>query len=730
MSKLILVSNRLPVTVELKKDGKISYSPSPGGLATGLSSLAKSRNCVFLGFNGVAGDSLNYNKSESIRCDLIDNNQSYSVPLTSNDVRLYYNGFSNKTIWPLFHYFSLYTTYETETWKAYVKVNQKFYESLKNLYETGDLIWVHDYHLMLLPGIIRNNIPDARVGFFLHIPFPSYEIFRLLPWRKEILEGLLGSDLIGFHTFGYVRHFLNSVQRIMGIEHYLGQLQIENRSVKCDIFPMGIDYERYSDYLGNGKIKKEVTNLARDLQGRKLILSMDRLDFTKGIIERLNAYARFLEKYPEYHQKVIMIHVAVPSRTKVDTYISLRDRVNELIGRINGKYNTLNWSPIRYLYRSLPFETIMTLYHCADVALITPLRDGMNLIAKEYVASRTESDGVLILSEMAGAAEELGEAIIVNPNNSEEVADAIAAALSMDREEQQARMSVMQSRLKRNNVFKWAEIFAERIASTKINEPESLASFMSTEDRDGVARSYRSGSARLLLLDYDGTLVPFYASPSSAVPDPDLLSLLELLVSDRKNTVVLISGRGWTFLDRYFSSVPIILVAEHGALMKMPGDQWQTSVTLNNEWKQQIRPLMELYSDMTPGSFVEEKEHSLVWHYRKSDSEFAHIRTIELKSNLMQMIANLNLGIIEGNKVLEVRNLESTKGKIASHFMAQQHYDFVLGIGDDVTDEDLFAVMPESAYTIKVGRGASKARYHIMSTGDVRLLLKQLASGG
>ncbi len=728
MSKLILISNRLPVTVEINRDNKISYAPSTGGLATGLSSLSKTHKCVWVGFSGISIDTVDKNKRRIINNDLINNYAYYPVPLSAHDLKLYYFGFSNKTLWPLFHYFPVYTSYDKRMWDFYCSVNQKFFEIFKDIYEPGDLIWIHDFHLMLLPGIIRKNIPDARIGFFLHIPFPSYELFRLLPWRKEILEGVLGSDLVGFHTFGYVRHFLTSVQRITGIEHYLGRFQIENRDIKCDIFPMGIDYEKYSNYLGNIKINEEIAALKNEMQDRKIILSMDRLDYTKGIVARLEAYARFLEKYPEYHGKVVIILIAVPSRTDVDTYSSLRDRVNEMAGRINGKYNTLTWSPIRYLYRSLPFETIMTLYHCADAALVTPFRDGMNLVAKEYIASRTREDGVLILSEMAGASEELGEALIVNPNNTEEMADAIAAALSMNKEEQHNRMIAMQKRLKRNDVFKWAESFIDRLNNIKADESDFSFAYLTEKNKNEIIAGYKNANSRILFLDYDGTLVPFFTSPAGAIPDPELLSLLEKLAADPKNDAVLTSGRGRDFLEKHFSAIRITLVAEHGAFIKKPGEEWKTFVSLSNDWKQQIRPLLELFSDRTPRSFIEEKEHSLVWHYRKSDAEFASIRAIELKNNLMHLIANLNLGILESDKALEIKNIESNKGKIASNLIAKKKYDFVIGIGDDNTDEDLFSALPDQSYSIKVGNSASKAKYYIQNTKYVRSFLKELSS--
>ncbi|HNW29492.1 MAG TPA: bifunctional alpha,alpha-trehalose-phosphate synthase (UDP-forming)/trehalose-phosphatase [Spirochaetota bacterium] len=723
MSKIILAANRLPVTVEIKKNGEPAFSPSVGGLATGMSSLSKTYSCLWAGYSGIPIESIAQDKSDQIRNVLIDKYKAYPVPLTDQDIELYYNGFANKTIWPLFHYFPYFTSFNEETWKAYVEVNSKFYSTLKNLYEPGDIVWVHDYHLMLLPGIIRQNIPDATIGFFLHIPFPSYEVFRLLPWRKEILTGLMGSDLIGFHTFGYVRHFLSSVQRLIGIDHSMGQMNVENRTVKCDTFPMGIDYQRYSDYMHNKKIVREITGFKDSMTGKKLILSMDRLDFTKGIIERLNSFERFLEKYPEYHGKVQMIIVTVPSRTQVDTYIKLRKTINEHVGRINGKYNTLSWSPIQYLYRSLPFEMIMTLYHCSDVCLVTPLRDGMNLVAKEYVAARINNDGVLILSEMAGVSEELGEALIVNPNNKEEVADAIATALSMPEDEKHRRMQIMQRRLQRNDVIQWSSSFIEKLSNMKIIEEAYKAKSINSNNLHSLLDAYRGSRSRLLLLDYDGTLVAFSDKPDMAVPDPELLSILSELTSDIKNTVAIISGRNFEFLERHFSGMRLSLIAEHGAWIKLNGGEWKTIANLDTQWKNEIRPILESYCDRTPRTFIEEKEFSLAWHYRRADAELASIRAMELKGNLLHMIANHNLGIMEGNKVLEIKSLEINKGKIASFMLSAKEYDFTLAIGDDVTDEDLFSALPDNGFSVKVGFGPSKAKYYITRPGMVRQLL-------
>lgn len=728
MPKLILAANRLPVTVEMKKSGEISFNPSVGGLATGMSSVSQTYPCVWVGFSGMTAEDIDRDESVRIESMLIGMHHSHAVPLTNRDIELYYNGFSNKTVWPLFHYFPFFTSFDEETWRAYASVNMKFYETIREVYEPGDMIWVHDYHLMLLPGIIRQNIPDAKIGFFLHIPFPSYEVFRLMPWRKEVLNGLLGSDLIGFHTFGYMRHFLSSVLRILGAEQSMGQLNIDNRVIKCDTFPMGIDYRRYSEYMGNKKITRGIGAFRKNLGEMKMILSMDRLDFTKGIIERLKSYELFLQKYPEFHGRVQMTIVTVPSRTEVDTYIKLRKRVYEQVGRINGKYNTLTWSPIQYLYRSLPFEMIMTLYHCADVCMVTPLRDGMNLVAKEYVAARVNNDGVLILSEMAGVSEELGEALIVNPHNSEEVADSIATALLMPDLEQRRRMLIMQRRLRRNDVFQWASSFTEKLTGMKNIEEEYAAKRVHGGVLKGLLDAYHAGKSRLLLFDYDGTLMPFHDMPDAAIPDAGLIGLLGNIASDAANDVAIISGRNIEFLERHFSALRMTLIAEHGAWIKIQGGEWKAVAAEDTGWKNDIRPIIESYCDRTPGTFIEEKEFSLAWHYRRSDSELAAMRAMELKGNLLQMIANRNLGIMEGNKVLEVKSLEINKGKIAGFLLSAKQYDFVIAIGDDNTDEDMFAALPEWGHSIKVGFGPSKAKYVADGIQTVRYILDQIGA--
>jgi trehalose 6-phosphate synthase/phosphatase len=725
MDRLLIVSNRLPVSVT-KRANDLRFQPSVGGLATGLSSFRKSRQSLWVGWPGIATDKISEHHKQQISNKLKEQN-CHSVFLSAKDVQNFYHGFCNKTIWPLFHYFPLYTVYEDRYWQAYKQVNRVFCDAVVKIAEPDDHIWVHDYQLMLLPQLIREKLPNAQIGFFLHIPFPSFEMFRLLPWRKEILNGLLGSDLTGFHTYDYVRHFLSSAARIVGTEHSMGTLTVGDRVVKVDAFPMGIDYNRYSGGVEDPKVKKRLTTIRKKVGERKIIISIDRLDYTKGIIQRLEAFDLFLSQNPEYKEKVTLILVAVPSRTGVEDYMELRKQLEGLVGRINGEHGTIGWIPVWYLYRFLPFGRLVALYNIADVCLVTPLRDGMNLIAKEFIATKTDGKGVLILSEMAGAASELGEAVIVNANDKQEIIDAIKEALEMPIQEQIERNRLMQKRLSRYTVTRWASDFTETLSDVKKTQQELSVRRLAEPIRERLINEYEKSSKRLFLLDYDGTLVGFAGRPEQAGPDKELWSLLQTLAAEPKNEVVIISGRDREDLNHWFGSTNASLIAEHGAWIKDKGNNWQVIEPLLNDWKDTIRPILELYADRTPGSSVEEKNFSLVWHYRRADSELAYVRTQELRDAVLNLTENLDIGVFEGSKILEVKNIGISKGRAAERWLAKDKWDFILAAGDDYTDEDMFSILPENAYSIKIGCGISKAHFNLSSVNEFRWLLNQLA---
>ena len=724
MSKTIIVSNRLPTKVLRTKAG-ITFQPSEGGLATGLGSIYRAGDNLWLGWPGLSGHD---ETEEAHITEQLHADNMVPVFLTEDEIRDYYEGFSNSTLWPTFHYFTEFATYLDEHWDAYVAVNEKFCQAVLAQAGPDDIIWVHDYQLLLLPELLRRARPRATIGFFLHIPFPSYELIRVLPWRTELLRGMLGADLIGFHTFGYMRHFLSAVSQQLGLTNQNGQIETPSHTVRVDAFPMGIDYERYATAAASEDAQAHMAEYLQALGNTRVILSIDRLDYTKGIPQRLWAFNQLLERYPEWRGQVSLIMVVVPSRDQVAQYADLKVEVDELVGRINAQYRTISWSPVHYFYRSFPLAELAALYAMADVGLVTPLRDGMNLVAKEYVASRLDQRGVLILSERAGAARELSDALIINPTDTRALAEAMHEALVMPDEEQQRRMSAMQALVKRYNVFAWTKLFMNQLAYTKMKQ-ETLAT--ATLDEAATATllaDYHAADQRLLLLDYDGTLVPFHPDPTRAAPDEELLLLLRALTDNPQNRVVIISGRDRTTLQQWLGHLPLHFIAEHGVWLRAAdAEDWQLFQPLRNDWKRELRPVLEVYVARTAGSFIEEKDYSLVWHYRRADAELGPVRARELLSHLSFITANTDLQVLEGNKVLEIKNAGINKGTAAVRWLGQYEPGFMLALGDDRTDEDTFRALPPEAYTVRVGAAShSAARFHLASPSEARKLLRQL----
>ena len=731
--RLLIVSNRLPFTAVEGSDS-LSFSESPGGLVSGLKAYLASlqargdhvRDYLWVGW---PGNTISDGRKEELKTRAIQQFNSHPVFLSQEEMEAFYFGFCNKTIWPLFHYFASYAHFEEEFWQQYVHVNRRFCDAVLEVLAPGDLVWVHDYHLMLLPKLLRERVPNIPIGFFLHIPFPSFEIFRLLParWRKEILEGLLGADVNGFHTYEYMQHFLHSVLRILGYEHHMGQITTPDRIVKAGTFPMGLDFSRFAGAAAAAGVQHEQEELKRNLSQFRIVLSVDRLDYTKGIGNRLRGFERLLELHPQFRDKVVLLMVVVPSRIGVDQYDLMKKQIEELVGRINGRFGNVGWTPIVYQYRSLSFEPLVALYTMSDVALVTPLRDGMNLVAKEYVASRSGKTGVLVLSEMAGAAKELGEAIIINPNNTDEIAEALHEALEMSVEEQKRRIKIMQNRLRRYDVVKWANEFTQDLMSMAHVQHRFYAKLLPGHTRQRMIDEYRTSERRLLLLDYDGTLVPFARRPQLARPTSEVIGLLENLSSDFRNTCVLVSGRDRITLQQWFGDLPLHLVAEHGIWTKEVNAEWKMLNQYSNEWEPRIHSILELYADRLPGSFVEMKEYSIAFHYRSSDPEQGQLLVGELMDYLVNFTANMDIQVLRGHKVIEVRNAGVNKGMAALHWSGNDSHEFILALGDDWTDEDLFMVLPDSAYTIRVGIANTHARFNLRDPGEVIRLLGQLA---
>lgn len=722
--RLFIVSNRLPMNV--KVDGsEIEIKESLGGLATGLKSFYKEKDGRWIGWPGFNSDEASEDVRNRVESALIKEN-CLPVFVPKDEFEGYYDGFSNQTLWPLLHYFSERSIYKETFWQKYKFVNEKFAAEILKYARPDDTVWIQDYHLTLLPKLLRDEIPDLNIGFFLHIPFPSSELFRALPWRNEVLSGMLGADLIGFHSYDYVRHFISSVRRIVGYEHVLGEIKTKDRLVKVDTFPIGIDFEKFANAGKEKQTLKEAEKFREMTRGRKTILTIDRLDYTKGIPHRLEAFDAFLEKYPDYQGKVSLVMISAPSRTEVKSYKELKIRVDELVGKINGKYGSIGWTPVNYFYRSFSQETLKALYLAADVCMVTPVRDGMNLVAKEFVATKPEGKpGALILSETAGAAQELSEAVVVNPNNKIQIADAIAEALGMPENEQIERLNLMRNRVRRYDIDRWADDFLKELKQIKKKQKGLLSKELNARQFPKILKKFQEANKRLFLLDYDGTLVDFVKDPKKANPDKELIDLLSKLAADERNQVYVISGRDRKSLEKWIGSLDVGIIAEHGVWIKIFGEEWKTIFPPNDDRKKEIQPVLQFFTDRTPGSFVEEKDYSLVWHYRKVNPALAGVRVNELKEYLLNLTGNLSIGVLDGNKVVEIKNNNINKGSAANYVINLTKPDFIFSVGDDVTDEDMFRELQGDAVTVRVGFVPTNADYNLRSPKEVRTLLNK-----
>lgn len=723
MSRTIIISNRLPLKAHKKESG-ITLEPSEGGLATGLGSVYKEGDNLWIGWPGLFLEK--ESEQEHVRAALLHENMQ-PVFLTETEIKEYYEGFSNETLWPTFHYFSQYAIYEQQLWETYMAVNQKFCDEVIKFAKPEDTIWVHDYQLLLLPQMIRERLPGVSIGFFQHIPFPSFEVFRLLPWRREIVEGMLGADLLGFHTYDDTRHFLSSVNRLAGFGNQHGLIDTGKRAILVDAFPMGIDFEKYASVAADPDTIRIEQEFRLAIGSQRVILSIDRLDYSKGIPNRLHAFELFLKRCPEFIEKVSMVMIVVPSRDQVEKYKRLKEEIDELVGRINSSYRTIGWNPIQYFYRSFPLAEISAFYRLADVGLVTPMRDGMNLVSKEFIASKLDQKGVLILSEMAGASQELADAIQINPNDVNQMANAMCEALMMSEEDQKAQMSHMQSLISAYDIHQWVKVFMERLTYVKKKQLSYATTALQGNERMRLVSNYKAVPNRLIFLDYDGTLSPFTKDPRKASPDEELLRILDRLTADARNRVVIISGRDRQTLEAWLGHLPVDLIAEHGVWLKRREVNWETILTLNNDWKREIRPILETYVNRTAGSFIEEKDFSLVWHYRRVQTGLGELRSRDLINHLSYITSNINLQVLEGNKIVEIKNLEVNKGVAATRWLELYKADFVLAIGDDRTDEDMFRLMPDDSFTVKVGSQRSAALFHLDAVPDVRKLLRELS---
>lgn len=729
-ARLIVVSNRLPLTLQRTETGWAT-ARSSGGLASAMNPFLKKGGGDWIGWPGDAGEQGNPER-RAILVEWAEKERCFAVDLPEDVAAGFYEGFANQTLWPVFHNFPSQLRFDAKSWEAYVEANRIFANKVVERYKPNDLIWVHDYHLMLLPQMLREKLPDAAIGFFLHIPFPSSEIFPVLPRREELLEGLIGADLLAFQTHGHLQQFRAALLRVLGMESKIAELAVGSRPVRLEALPIGIASEEYTQLLnGDDKTAQHYAEWVERYRGRKVLLAVDRLDYTKGVPERLRAYAHLLRSSPGLKEKVVLIQIAVPTREAIDTYQDLRTEVNRLVGEINGKLSTPDWTPLVYINRSIEKSELVGLYKLADVCWIGSLRDGMNLVAKEYVACKPEGDGVLVLSEFAGAAAEMGEALLINPFDENRTAETIERALAIDEQERRLRMTALHKRVLRNDVFHWGDRFLAALQEA-VSERGRYADTQPQGLRPSeIQDAFIHANRRLLIFDYDGTLVPFARRPQQAVPPVSVLDLLNAMARDSNNRVVLISGRSAENLDRWFGTVQgLWLVAEYGSELKDPSaPTWEAQRPQStSDWKATVMPILEHFVDRTPGSFVEEKKYGLVWHYRMAEPEFGEWLANELVSMLEAMLAETELRAFRGEKVIEVKPAWANKGEVVERLLTgYSDPDFIFAAGDDRTDEDLFERLPEHAWTVHVGPGPTRASFVTADFQSLRRLLALIA---
>ncbi len=669
----------------------------------------------------------------------------HPVFLSQAEEEDFYGKVCNDTLWPLFHYFSDRLRITPEAWQRYVEVNERFAESILAQCEPTSRVWIHDFHLMLVPAILRRRAPQLSIGFFLHTPFPSSEVYRLLPAREQLLRGVLGADYVSFQIGDYARHFRSSCLRILGIDSEPDWLELDGRRVGIGVDPIGIDVDGFRATLRHTETARLLAELERQYDGRKLVLGVERLDYTKGIPHKLLAYERFLEGDPTRARTTTMIQVLVPSRLESPEFRAQRDEIELLISRINGRFGQPGSTPVEYIHRDISKPALVALYRRADVMMITALRDGMNLVAHEFVLCQAEPGlpgrwrGALLLSELAGAAQVLPGALLVNPWDVDGVVDRLATALELPARERQRRLETMARRVEDLDTPRWAEGFLSRLGRySRRDRASKRPPTVDAAIQERLSRRFSRARARTIVLDYDGTLREFEIHPDLAQPTREIRALLRSLAKLPGTSVHIVSGRRRRNLEQWFGRLPVHLCAEHGYLARAPGEEWRTLVDLDLSWLRPIERLLRRVAADVPGAHVERKSCSVAWHYRQAELEYGTWRARELLNDLHQHLQGAPAEILQGHQVIEVRAQGVDKGiYVRSLFPdGKEPTHFVLGLGDDRTDHDLLDALPSGSIAGHVGGllpsmnriDGRRDDIHLVGPGEVRAFLGALVS--
>ncbi|KAK6917274.1 Glycosyl transferase, family 20 [Dillenia turbinata] len=713
--RLLVVANKLPVSAVRKGADSWQLEMSVGGLVTAVLGV-KGFETRWIGWPGV-----NVSDEVGRRALTKKLSEKRCIPVFLNEdiVHQYYNGYCNNILWPHLHYLGLQpedrlanTRCFESQFDAYIKANEMFAAVVNEHYGEGDVVWCHDYHLMFLPKCLKMYNKNMKVGWFLHTPFPSSEIYRTLPSRSELLRSILAADLVGFHTYDYVRHFVSACTRVLGLEGTPEGVEDHGKFTHVAAFPIGIDSNRFIRALELPQVRSHIKELQERFSGRKVMLGVDRLDMIKGIPQKILAFEKFLEENPDWHNKVVLLQIAVPTRTDVPEYQKLTSQVHEIVGRINGRFGTLTAVPIHHLDRSLDFHALCALYAVTDIALVTSLRDGMNLVSYEYVACQSSKKGVLILSEFAGAAQSLGAgAILVNPWNITEMAASIAYALNMPADEREKRHQHNFTHVTTHTAQEWAETFVSELNHTIAESQSTTKQVPPLFPVRTAIENYLKSNNRLIILGFNATLTDsgdYLGRKSDQIKEmefrlhPDLKQPLEKLCNDLKTTVMVISGSDRSILDNNFRRYNIWLAAENGMFLRCTKEDWVTTIPeiSNMEWVDSVKHVFEYFTERTPRSHFEVRQASLVWNYKFADIEFGRIQARDLLQHLWTgPISNANVDVVQGGRSVEVRAAGLTKGAAIERILGNiVHYkrmktpiDYVLCIGHFLgKDEDIY----------------------------------------
>lgn len=720
---LVFCSARLPFSVR-KNKGRYALEETVGGVASAVGSVYQAYDSTWFGSLDLPTRLQPQSKASIQR--LAQSHNCHMIPLNNPSLLKEADTFCENTLWPLFHYRPESATFEDASWKAYEAFNKSYFEAIRKRLHPHDTVWIHDYQLMLLPAMIRKEFPDISIGFFLHTPFPSFELFRVLPWRRQILTGMLGADLIGFHIYEYTRHFHSCLFRILGLEVKLGSVVTGDRLIHTDAFSLGVDCKAFAQIRKSAAYDRAIDRIQTQNQDCQTVLSIDRLDPTRGILEKIGTIEGLLDQHKDLRGNVVFL-LRTFEGSHTPALRQYAQQVGEAIAACNKRFARKHWHPILHQHAQGTRTEMAALYNCADVLLVGSLRDGMNLIGKEYVAARQSDRGVIVLSEFAGGSRELGEAILINPHDRNGCIGALAAALTMPARRQVTTFARMKQRQQRNTALNWSVTFLESLRHVKMRQVTIHSHSFNARATSKVSSAYQTAKQRLLLFDYNGTLVPVPKDGRTKPPPTTLLELLARLATNRNNRVAIITDNSRSMIEHWFHKHPVDLIACSDAAFRRNA-QWTESPELSTAWQEDARPILEKYVIRTPGSYIDEKRYAIIWHFENAEKELGEVRARELLEDLRSFAGMENLQVNELGRLIEIRNAETHKASMLRNYLDDHTYDFIFAVGDDQSNETMFEILPQEAYTVRIGSALTSARYNLPDHARLLSFLSDIAS--